>query len=108
MPEARWAVDHGKSVAPDHLAALAGVKPKTIANLLAARESSTDADCRIPAAEALRYLERREGFVRSNWQYPMQPSMTPVTEGAEGLREQVFVPVDGDGNSFLPSVAPWP
>lgn len=103
--EARWAVDHGKSVMPNHLAALAGVKPKTVANLLAARELSTDADGRIPAAEALRYLERREGFVRSNWQYPVQPSKPPESEEAEGLVEQIFVPVDSDGNPFLPSVA---
>ena len=103
--EARWAVDHGRSVAPDHLAALAGVKPKTIANLLAARDLSTDADGRIPAAEALRYLERREGFVRSNWQYPVRPSAAPETERAQAMGEQVFVPVDGDGNPFLPTVA---
>ncbi|MBX6370201.1 MAG: hypothetical protein IRZ04_19685 [Rhodospirillales bacterium] len=103
--EARWAVDHGRAVMPDDLAALAGVKPKTIANLLAARELSTDADGRIPAAEALRYLERREGFVRSNWQYGADQVAAPAREETTVLAEQVFVPVDSDGNAFLPSMA---
>jgi len=39
---------------PDGLAALAYVKPKTVANLLAAREFSMDFEGRIPAAEAMR------------------------------------------------------
>jgi hypothetical protein len=103
--EARWAIDHGRAVAPDGLAALAGVKPKTIANLLAAREMPTDADGRIPAVEALRYLERREGFVRSNWQYAAKQSAVSDSAEARTLAEQVFVPVDSDGNPFLPSVA---
>ena len=103
--EARWAIDHGKSVMPDDLAALAGVKPKTIANLLAARELAMDAEGRIPAAEAMRYLERRDGFVRSNWQHPVAPPA--VSDGVDEatLAEQVFVPVDSDGNPFLPSIA---
>ncbi len=103
--EARWAVDHGRSVIPDDLAALAGVKPKTIANLLAARDLPADADGRVPAAEALRYLERRDGFVRSNWQYSGNQSAAPASTAATALGEQVFVPVDSDGNAFLPSMA---
>jgi len=103
--EARWAVDHGRAVMPDDLAALAGVKPKTIANLLAARDLPTDADGRIPAAEALRYLERRDGFVRSNWQYSGNQPEAPASTEATALGEQVFVPVDSDGNAFLPSMA---
>lgn len=103
--EARWAADHGRSVSPEHLAALAGVKPKTIANLLAARDLSTDTDGRIPAVEALRYLQRREGFIRSNWQYPVQPSPALGTDDAPSLGQQVFVPVDGNSNPFQPSIA---
>ena len=101
---ARWALDHGRSVEPDDLAALANVKPKTIANLLAAREIATDGESRIPAAEALRHLERREGFIRSNWQYADGP---PADDGAEAgtFPDQVFVPVDHDGSPFLPSIA---
>jgi hypothetical protein len=92
-------------VAPGDLAALAEVKPKTIANLLAARELAADADGRIPAAEALRYLERREGFVRSTWQHPALPASSPTDPEAPLPAEQVFVPVDSDGTAFLPSVA---
>ncbi len=101
--EARWAIDHGRSVMPDDLAALAEVKPKTVANLLAARELASDPDGRIPAAEALRYLERRGNFIRSNWQYPVDES--PEVPEPSALSEQVFVPVDSEGNPFLPSIA---
>jgi hypothetical protein len=103
--EARWAIDHGRSVKPEDLAALAGVKPKTIANLLAAREISPDADGRVPAAEALRYLQRRDDFVPSNWQFSFKAPDTLEDTGNTSLAEQVFVPVDGDGNPFLPSIA---
>ncbi len=103
--EARWAIDHGRSVVPDDLAALAEVKPKTVANLLAARELASDPDGRIPAAEALRYLERRGNFIRSNWQYPVGEAATPEAPEPSALSEQVFVPVDSEGNPFLPSIA---
>jgi hypothetical protein len=103
--EARWALDHGRPVAPDELAALAGVRPKTIANLLAARELTTEAEGRIPAAAALRYLERRDGFVRSTWQHPTLPAASLADPEAPLLAEQVFVPVDSDDTPFLPSVA---
>lgn len=103
--EARWATDHGRSVAPDDLAALANVKPKTIANLVSAREIASDGEGRIPAAEALRYLERRDGFVRSTWHHPAEPPQPEANAAASSLAEQVFVPVDSDGNPFLPNIA---
>ncbi|HUN69691.1 MAG TPA: hypothetical protein VMU46_12885, partial [Burkholderiales bacterium] len=104
--EARWAIDHGRSVAPDELAALAGIKPKTIANLVAARQIPTDTDGRVPAAEALRYLKRRKDFVWSTWQEAW-PTILPEEPASSlpALPEQVFVPVDADGNAFLPSLA---
>ena len=103
--EARWAIDHGRPVAADDLAALAGVKPKTVANLVAAGQIPTDIDGRVPAAEALRYVERRKNFVRSTWQDPVPDSM-PIAPAIvqPTLPEQVFVPVDADGNAFLPSL----
>ncbi len=104
--EGRWAIDHGRSVAPDDLAALAGVKLKTVANLIAAGQVPTDADGRVPAAEAFRYVERRKNFARSSWQAPVV-SNAPTGYAVEqrALPEQVFVPVDGEGNAFLPSLA---
>lgn len=102
--EARWAIDHGNAVVPEGLAALACVKPKTIANLLAAREISTDGDGRIPATEALRYLDRKKDFLRSTWQNAAAGPPPPPTDGAKPLSDQVFVPVDGEGNAFLPTL----
>ncbi|WP_159351044.1 hypothetical protein [Roseomonas harenae] len=104
--EARWAIDNGRSVVSDQLAALAAVKPKTVANLIASGQIASDGDGRVPAAEALRYLERRKGFVRSRWQDLVPPRPPTLDEEAvPSLGEQVFVPVDGEGNPFLPSLA---
>ena len=102
---ARWATDNGKGVATDDFAALAGVKSKTIANLLAAKTVPIDADGRIPAAAALSWLSTRKGFVPSSWQtWFYEPHVSDV--GAAPLTgEQVFLPLDGDGNPFLPSLA---
>lgn len=102
--EARWEMDHGRSVTPEGLAALAGLRPKTIVNMLAAREIAADSEGRIPAAEATRYLERRKDFHRSTWQEAVESSQ-PRSAEPPPLGEQVFVPVDSDGNPFLPSLA---
>lgn len=104
--EARWAIDRGWPAVPNDLAALAGVKPKTIANLVAARQIPTDAQGNISAADALRYLERRKDFIRSTWQKMLSVEVsTEIATVAAALLEQVFVPVDADGNAFLPSLA---
>lgn len=102
--DARWEIDHGRSVTPEGLAVLAGLRSKTIANLLAAREITIDSEGRIPAAEAQRYLERRKDFHRSTWQEPVE-SNQPSSAEPPPLGEQVFVPLDSDGNPFLPSLA---
>ena len=82
------------------------MKAKTVINLFAAGQLPSDGDGRIPAAEALRYMDRRKGFVRSCWQNsPPPPSSGADDEGLPPLDQQVFVPVDGDANPFLPSLA---
>lgn len=103
--EARWALDNGRPVAPDDLAALAGVKGKTLANLVAAGQIASDGDGRIPAAEALQYLDRRRDFIRSTWQEVAPPPPAALEGAGLPLAEQVFVPVDGEGGPFLPSLA---
>jgi hypothetical protein len=82
------------------------VKPKTIDNLIAARQIPTNAQGRVSAADALRYLERRKSFVRSTWQDP-QPGkgLIEPAPAQPDLPEQMFVPVDNEGNAFLPSLA---
>lgn len=103
--EARWALDNGLSVAPDALAALAGVKAKTLANMVASGQLSTDADGRVSAAQAMQYLDRRKNFVRSVWQEPGDEVSPPDGGENEVLTEQIFVPIDGDGGAFLPTMA---
>ena len=101
--EARWGIDNGRSVMPDTLAALAGVKPKTLANLIAAGHLGTDGSGHISAAEALQYLSKRKGFIQSSWQ--IENSMPTTILEDTSLQEQVFIPVDADGGPFLPSLA---
>lgn len=102
--ETRWALDHGVSVLPTGLAILAGVKPKTLANLIASKTLASDPDGSIPAAIALDYLGRRKDFVPSSWQEPSQaPEAAPADTGT--LTDPVWLPVDGDGQPFLPSLA---
>lgn len=105
--EARWAMDNGKPVDPAHLAALAVVKPKTLANLIASRQLATDADGKVPAAVALEYCKRRKEFVPSWWQTWQDPAFdaTAAPAASPVLDEQVFVPVDADGLPFLPDLA---
>lgn len=103
--EARWATDHGRGVTPEGLAAFAGVKLKTVANQVASKALPQDADGLIPAAAALAWLSTRKDFVPSWWQtWRDEP---PAPGGGEALLsgEQVFVPVDGEGSPFLPSLA---
>jgi hypothetical protein len=101
--EARWAIDNGRPVMPEALAALAGVKAKTLANLTAAGQLRTDGNGNISAAEALQYLSRRKGFIPSTWQ--IESSAPPTILEELPLPEQIFVPVDADGGPFLPSLA---
>ena len=103
--EARWEIDNGRPVSSDTLAALAGVKPKTLANLLAAGQLKADVNGRVSAAEALQYLGRRKRFVPSVWQVAADLPPQPPEGSETPLPAQVFVPVDGDGSPFLPSLA---
>ena len=107
--EARWELDHDRPVPPAGLAMLAGVKPKTMANLLAARELATDARGHGLPDEARRYLSGRESFIPSVWQREEEyRAMAEAAEagGAAARRgEQVFVPVDSEGRAFLPDLA---
>jgi hypothetical protein len=103
--EARWVIDNGLPVAPENLAALAGVKQKTLSNLIAAGQLAVDPDGRISPVQALQYLDRRKNFVRSTWQTPVDVPPPDNETQATALEEQIFVPVDSDGGPFLPSLA---
>lgn len=100
--EARWALDRGEPVPPNGLASLADVKEKTLANLVASRKIATDSTGRIPAAVALDYLAKRKEFVPSHWQ---ETGPAPEAPQPALTSEPVFVPIDGDGQPFLPGLA---
>lgn len=103
--EARWALDHDQPVPPVGLAALAGVKPKTMANLLAARELATDARGHVLPDEARGYLLGRESFIPSSWREEPEPPELVMRLAEPARGEQVFVPVDAENRPFLPDLA---
>jgi hypothetical protein len=109
--EGRWALDNGRPLVPNDLAALAGVKPKTMANALAAGQLAVDANGKVPSVRAARYLEGRKSFQPSVWNVAtMEMLKSPelkngLDEASKQLFEQIFVPVEQDGRPFLPSDA---
>lgn len=104
LAENRWALDNDRPVEPAALAIFGGVGEPRIHNMTAGvnRTFNKDADGRIPAHEALAWLDGRESFWPSIWRTHRSeefgaPSM-PVAR-------PVFVPVARDGSIFHPGLA---
>jgi hypothetical protein len=105
--EARFAIDTGKPVTANQLAALAGMQIKSFKNLLMPSSGSglrESADGTIPAESALRWLLSRSSFKSSLWR-EAQATSDAVSEAEAELDDDiVFVPVDNEGNWFDPIV----
>ncbi len=97
--QARWALDHGEALTPEELAAVAGVSPRTISNLASAGGLRRVAG-KIPAEDALAWLEERDDFRASVWQY--QQAAVEIEAVEQTLAEVVFVPIAKDGSVFHP------
>lgn len=103
--EARIHLDTGLNVTPEQLAALAGVSLKSIKNLLALKDGTSDfkvdANGEISRSAALHWLNGRPSFRSSLWQTDEAVrEFEPQSEPALG--EVVFVPVAKDGSWFDP------
>ena len=104
--EARFNLDFGNDITIEQLAAIARVSTKSIRNLLTPKSGEADlkgsSNGTISAADALRWLQRREDFKHSIWREAdgkIDISFTPETGE---LQEAVFVPVAKDGTAFDP------
>jgi hypothetical protein len=105
--EARLWIDTGRDVSPEHLAALARISLKSIKNLLT-RSGGDDlmlnADGKIDAADAARWLASRSDFKSSMWRNaPGSESRFSPPDDTD-LGEVLFVPVAADGTWFDPVV----
>ncbi|GLS46940.1 hypothetical protein [Methylobacterium brachythecii] len=103
--EARIRLDTGRNVTPEQLAALAKVSLKSIKNLLALKDGTSDLKLdpkgEISRSAALLWLNGRSGFRSSLWQ-TANASVEASSQPEPTLGEVVFVPVAKDGSWFDP------
>lgn len=104
--EARFNLDFGRDLSVEQLAAIARMTSKSIRNLLT--PSSGDTDLRsnsagmVSAADALRWLGKRDGFRPSIWMEAEGYAEPPRVTEPGTIEEAVFVPVAKDGTVFDP------
>lgn len=97
--------DHGESLTPEELSALARVSRKSIMNLLAPSQRNvlqTDLDGCITVESALRWLLTRQDFRPSLWQNQESASSDRPAQAISFVKAPVFVPVSTDGSWFSP------
>lgn len=99
----RWALDHKEPVDPKALARFGGLSERSIRNMMAGGGKTFNAvDGRIPAYEALAWLETRDEYWNSIWRE--QPEPSHAQEPEEPVENPIFVPVARGGSVFHPGV----
>jgi hypothetical protein len=99
----RWALDNDQAIEPAALAAFGGVTEGRIRNMMSGTDRRfTAKEGRIPAPEALAWLNEREGFWNSVWRE--QRLLRHGTKARTALEQAVFVPVGRDGSVFHPGL----
>lgn len=109
MARCRFALDRGEPVDPVDLAELGNLSHSRMRSLISGKNPELKReDGRIPAAIALPWLERREGFLGSIWRTQvseMAEATHPVAEeNADVLSDPLFVPRAKDGSIFHPGL----
>lgn len=104
--EARFGLDFGREISIEQLAAIARMTPKSIRNLLTPKSGEIDlrvtSNGMISAADALRWLSKREDFKASIWNEAEGEKSHSHTPDTSTIEEVVFVPVAKDGSAFDP------
>jgi hypothetical protein len=99
----RWALDNDRPVEPAALAEFGGVSEGRIRNMMSGTKRTFSAeDGRIPALEALAWLNGRKEFWNSIWREQQLPQYG--TKRRPPLERAVFVPVARDGSMFHPGL----
>lgn len=108
MASGRWALDHREAITPEALALLGGVSLSRMRGMMTGDnvQFHRDADKKIPAEEALAWLETRDDYYPSIWrdQTPGMGSLQGDSTGDQIIDEPVFVPVAADGSYFAPGL----
>lgn len=102
--EGRLALDMGAALSIEQFSALARLGLRTAKNLLmpsSAHRLRTDEEGRIPATEALGWLEKRDDFRTSIWR-EHRPAPRADSAQTDLTEEILFVPVAKDGSCFDP------
>lgn len=102
MAQARWALDHNKSIPIDGLVLLADVGIQGIRNLISKKKLRQETRNYIFHNDASSYLKDKRVFYNSIWQ--TQEGFTPTDNEPEdqGTEEYVLVPVSREGIVFHP------
>ncbi|SFP99817.1 hypothetical protein [Tranquillimonas alkanivorans] len=106
MARGRFVLDHGHPVRPEDLALLGGVSPSRMRAMVSGDTAvlKRDDNKRIPATEALSWLEGRETFFPSIWR-DQRPSADEIDdEHQEKVEDFIFIPVASDGSRFTPDL----
>lgn len=99
----RWALDHKEPVDPKALAHFGGLSERSIRNMMAGSGRIFNAiEGRIPAHEALAWLETRDEYWNSIWRE--QPIPSHMQDPDEPVENPIFVPVARDGSVFHPGI----
>lgn len=99
----RWALDNDRPIDPLALAHFGGVSEGRIRNMMSgASRTFSSIEGRIPANEALRWLDGRPEFWNSIWREQSLPQYDD--NRAAPVEQAVFVPVARDGSLFHPGL----
>jgi hypothetical protein len=105
LADNRWALDNDRPIEVAALAHFGGVSEARIQNMAAGanRTFNKDADGRIPAHEALAWLDGRESFWPSIWR--AEHDEQDIDQGGgKPLSDPIFIPVARDGTAFNPGL----
>lgn len=108
MAQGRWDLDHRSAITPEALALLGGVSSSRMRGMMTGENAlfHRDNHKRIPAEEALAWLETRDDYYPSIWRDQRPGETNPQEESLsdQSLDDPIFVPVAADGAYFAPGV----
>jgi len=108
MAQGRWHLDHREAVTPEALALLGGVSLSRMRGMMTGENAlfNRDTNKKIPAEEALSWLETRDDYYPSIWRDQRPGESAPLTdsESDQTISSPTFVPTSADGSYFSPNL----
>jgi hypothetical protein len=98
----RWELDNERPIDPKALSYFGGITEGSVRNMMSGADATfRNEDGKIPAVEALFWLEKRNEYWNSVWEELESPEVT--SQSSEEVTP-VFVPVARDGSIFHPGL----